>query len=443
MRTILLLWFNVFLAASAAATDLGTRFEFSIPPNFRPSPQETRSRLRSADSDSSDLSNTKPLGSSRKSVRIGLTITGFQPCTVSITAGELLDTTVEVPAESTVEILLPEQLETVDAATHLQTPIRVASTEEIRLLVVSHRFQTTEAFSVLPAEMYGTRYVLASYDRLGPDLMSQASITTIDQPAQVMIVKDDAILQELAIPPHSSYLLEATASINDLTGVEIRSSAPVSVITGHRCAYVPAKVEACNVLLEHLPPVNTLGRAYVIPIRPDLAPMRCRLIAAGQEVRVTVGDASYVIKPGSFEEIAVSTAPLLAVGDVPFLVALYTQGFKSSRPEDSLQLPDPSMVIVPPVGAGRPRSTLSITNPFKANYQVAIMGSVDALTGLAVNGIPAQESVRLVGNGWGLVTTWAEPGRLDLRADGPVTAVVWSTGVDVDSYDGYAFTVGW
>ena len=53
----------------------------------------------------------------------------------------------------------------------------------------------------------------------------------------------------------------------DLSGTKITANKPVSVLTGHRCAYVPYAYGNCGYLIEQIPPTTYLGKVhYVAPL---------------------------------------------------------------------------------------------------------------------------------------------------------------------------------
>ena len=53
----------------------------------------------------------------------------------------------------------------------------------------------------------------------------------------------------------------------DLSGTRITTNKPVSVLSGHRCAYVPYSNGNCGYLIEQIPPTTYLGKVhYVAPL---------------------------------------------------------------------------------------------------------------------------------------------------------------------------------
>ena len=56
----------------------------------------------------------------------------------------------------------------------------------------------------------------------------------------------------------------------DLTGTEIRATAPVAVFGGHDCTFVPYDAWACDHLEEMLFPLESWGRDYIVPVTAPL-----------------------------------------------------------------------------------------------------------------------------------------------------------------------------
>lgn len=86
---------------------------------------------------------------------------------------------------------------------------------------------------------------------------------------------------EIVLDQHETLLVTASALAGnthedrDVSGTVIESSSPVRVTSGSRCSTVPITFESsggCDPLYEHLVPVETWGRTYVIahpPLRTD------------------------------------------------------------------------------------------------------------------------------------------------------------------------------
>lgn len=51
----------------------------------------------------------------------------------------------------------------------------------------------------------------------------------------------------------------------DLTGHFVNSSRPISVYSGHACAFVPEDKFFCDHIVEQIPPVSELGREHIVP----------------------------------------------------------------------------------------------------------------------------------------------------------------------------------
>jgi hypothetical protein len=69
--------------------------------------------------------------------------------------------------------------------------------------------------------------------------------------------------------PQSHFTLNSMEYIiitgsNDLTGAEVQSNKPISVVSGHECATIPQKVPACDHVVEQVPPVSKYGRFFIL-----------------------------------------------------------------------------------------------------------------------------------------------------------------------------------
>ena len=421
MRTILCLFIAIMLAASASATDGGTYFTFAFPPNFR-------------DTQSSEL-------------QLSLAVYARDSASIRINAVGVMDTTLSIPADVPYRIAIPSSVVRTTEDGVFLTPIEVTSSTPIQITALSHRYQTTDAFTVLPEEMYGTEYILASYDRLPTDdggFQSQCSITTLSEAAVITVHRADTLLYQYSIPAESSILIEARWDLDDLTGCKISSSSPISVVTGHACAFVPKHVEACNTLLEHAVPVGELGRRYVLPAHPATVPIRIRLIAGRYPSKVWFGDTRVELRVGSFVELEVIDEHLFVHGDQPFMVAVYTTGFKHPLIDDEQDRPDPSMVILPPIEAGDGVLDVVVPVLLDARVMISVMGEEEDLDDLMVDGRePRGMNVEDVDQDLAVASFSITPGHHRIEAPGDITAVVWSVGVDRGAYDGYSFSVGW
>jgi hypothetical protein len=152
----------------------------------------------------------------------------------------------------------------------------------------------------------------------------------------------------------------------DLTGTEVTASAPIAVFAGHDCATVPFDRYACDHLEEQVPPVETLGRQYVIararPVdpphdsrHPEGEPVIVRLVAIADDTALQF-DPPRVHGPATLTRGASLTLtaaePFAVEGSRPFLAAtLLVSGgyFPLDVPDPRGRDGDPAMAFETPV----------------------------------------------------------------------------------------------
>ena len=75
---------------------------------------------------------------------------------------------------------------------------------------------------------------------------------------------------------------------SDLSGTKIVANKPVSVFSGHRCAYVPYRYGNCGYLIEQIPPTAYWGRVYYIAPLATRISYTIKVLAAYDSTNVTI-----------------------------------------------------------------------------------------------------------------------------------------------------------
>ena len=75
-------------------------------------------------------------------------------------------------------------------------------------------------------------------------------------------VREGGVSYNISLNALEVYQLQASSSLQDVTGAVITSTKPVSVFSGHQCDFVPAGITACVHLIEQLIPTNSWGREF-------------------------------------------------------------------------------------------------------------------------------------------------------------------------------------
>ncbi|MBX3275625.1 MAG: PKD domain-containing protein, partial [Sandaracinaceae bacterium] len=141
-----------------------------------------------------------------------------------------------------------------------------------------------------------------------------------------------------------------TDTFYDLTGTTVTSTAPVAVISGHMCGYVPSGTQACNTLLEQIPPTEVLGTEYLLtPFARRTSGYFARAVATrdGTEVRLD-GSLVATLARGQVHDIDVPTQTAHALTTShPALVYQLAKGIAAEAPGSVTG--DPVMLLaVPP-----------------------------------------------------------------------------------------------
>ena len=139
-------------------------------------------------------------------------------------------------------------------------------------------------------------------------------------------------------------------SVDDLTGTKIVTDKPVSVLSGHECAYVPKNSSSCDHLIEQVPPTTLWGRVYYTA---PLATRRSYTIKVLAAYNSTVVDIycnntreSYIITEGESVNKTLSLQEYCAINcSKEVLVVQLTHGFSDDNDGDLIG--DEMMTLVP------------------------------------------------------------------------------------------------
>jgi len=314
-----------------------------FPPNFRTTVQPT------------------PIGqmpvTEKYPLTLQLTIGSLRPTTVHVSAPAVnYDTTITLAERSTATLTLPPSLVVPNSTGISNNVVTVSSAEPVSISALDAKFQSSESFAVQPVSALGTSYLVSSYTKLADGLTGLFCIVATEFGTTVTITGPsnskswDASLaagKTIKLNRGEVYTYVAPFSAtesSDPTGTRIVASAPVAVISGHSCAYVPVKCEACNPLYEQLVPSLMFGMQTFIPPIAQRAESMIRVMASNEPATISMNSAAPItILPGMWWEARRDEMPIHVTSDVPVQVALFSIGFKSG---DSIG--DPCMIMVPP-----------------------------------------------------------------------------------------------
>ncbi len=419
---------RVILLVLATLGAYGEEYIFCIPKNFRTYIDRTDRRNVAA--------HHLNIGTVQATtVRVRIPTAGF-------------DTTLTMAAASTADLELPgESIVAPDGMS--KNAVMVTSNSPVAITATTSRFQCSEAFSVLPTTELGTSYVVASYSKLSADLTGRFSIVGTADGTQVRIAGparsagfDSTLAAGIMILLNKGEVWTYSAPFNkeypcDPTGTLITATAPVSVISGHTCAYVPSKTEACNPLYEHLRPVSSRSAHTFAPPIEGRSFSIVRVIASAGGASITINDNEPVnIESQGFMDIDRRDQPISIESDRPVQMMLLAPGFKNG---DSIG--DPCMITVPDVGdMAREQIVTTVSGNDWDHYLTVILPPNHEAT-VTIDGKPLDRASftehRVSGHRWTSIRVTS--GTHAIMSEQPVGVFVHGLGVRENIYDAYGF----
>jgi hypothetical protein len=241
---------------------------------------------------------------------------------------------------------------------------------------------------------------------------------------------------------------------SDLSGTVISASAPVQVIAGNSCGFVPeATTQACDHLEQAMLPAETLGKDYLVtfPAAPaSLSPQVVRILPVVADTTLHfdhalpgVGDTLHRSPADGPLELTRVLEDFRVTSDKPILVTHYLQGQSSVDSGAG----DPSMAIEVPRAQYRNNYIFSVSKTYDFNFVNVVaprsgtvlldgeplpdsafvaIGSTDYRVARYM--LPADREVfRIEGSlpfgivvyGYGAFTSYMYPGGLDLKKIAP------------------------
>ncbi|MBK6759678.1 MAG: IgGFc-binding protein [Ignavibacteria bacterium] len=388
----------------------------------------------------------------QEALRLQLFLTSSFDATVRIEIEEIqYDNTITIKANTVVNVQIPARAQVRAVETGERLAVHVTADTSISVYGLNSRFQTTDTFLGLPVSVLGTDYRAVGYTKLASDLLSAVSIVATEDETEVTIVPTVATSTgRPAGRPFTARLRKGDVytigarweSIGacDLTGTSITSNKKIAVFSGHNCAYVPPKVEACNHLVEQLPPVSAWGKHYYLGMLKERSKYTYRVIASQDQTKVFEDSKLVaVMKAGEFYENLNLTRHVQVTADKPVLVAQFAQGFKNG---DSVG--DPMMILVSPTQQFL--QNYRIATPISGDWHhyinvVAPTGSIDQIR---LNGrrIDSMLFVVLGESRYSIAQVPIPFGSHVIKSDTPFGLYSYGFGFRADAYDAYGNMAG-
>ena len=190
---------------------------------------------------------------------------------------------------------------------------------------------TADGFLVMPTAVLDRNYVAASFDR-NTQWSHHSELTVSATQDETTVVIGRPVGIEIVLQQYETYQYTADGrDQTDVTGVFVTADKPVSVMSGHQCAYVPVSVGPCDFLMEHIPPISALGSHYVLaPLMGRQSGYIYRVVATSLGMtNITISDGqNESLLAGQFYEGDVTTNDrvITITADKPVMVSQYTKG---------------------------------------------------------------------------------------------------------------------
>ncbi|CAH1272771.1 SELP [Branchiostoma lanceolatum] len=357
------------------------------------------------------------LGRSAPELELFITSGSSDPASVTVSApfaGFIERLTVMDAAVQVVQ--LPSSLE-LSGNERAQKGVSITSDTEIIVYGVNKDQYSSDGFLGLPKDVLGNEYFVASYTYSPPpSLPSEFGVFGTEDNTDVEITLRGKTQYQgvtyyagdvfsLVLGKFEAVQFQGSQG-SDLTGTRVTSNKPVTLMSGVRCAYVPAGVVGnMDHLVEQIPPVDTWGKRFVtVPLADRTGGDIFRIVAARHSTTVSVtGQAGRSLDSGEFWELDVPSDVYQVIeSSKPIMVLQYNKG-RGSGSVDS----GPLMMYLPPI------------EHFAADYTFATVDAVGSVFDSYINVvIKTSEKSGLLYDGRALPssTSWVRIPGTDLSA---------------------------
>ena len=265
-------------------------------------------------------------------------------------------------------------------------------TAEDKLLVIgsmgSHNFET---FFAIPTINFCLREYVYFGISVTTNVRSDGSIVIIGTANHTIINVNVPVLAVIKLSNSAAWgsifadtlysfeiqrqqIIYIAALVTDLTGTKVTSNKPISLFSGHECAFVPYLTESCDPLIEQMPPTKLWSTVhYFAPIATRMS-YTVKIVAAYDSTTVDIYCnntlSSHMINAGEFittEYDNQEYCGVYASNDV--LVSQFSHSYDSDMRGHAM------MTLIPATThyANKITSSTSQFNPSGANHYINII----------------------------------------------------------------------
>ncbi|MBM4178050.1 MAG: hypothetical protein FJ211_01790 [Ignavibacteria bacterium] len=388
------------------------------------------------------------------SLRLQLFVTSNHNAKVRIEIEQLqYENTITVKANTVVNVQIPAMAQLSAVQRPERLAVHVTADSAIGVYGLSSRYQTTDTYLGLPTTVLGTEYRAVGYSKIqvSPEMLSGLSIVATDNETEVTITP--RVITALGNPPGVPFTVKLqrgdvytvtarweTVGMCDMTGTLVKSNKKIAVFSGHACAYIPPKVEACNHLIEQLPPLASWGKHYYVGMLKDRSRYTYRVVAANDSTKV-FEDARLVatLRSGEHYENLNCMKSVQVTADKPILVAQFAQGFKNG---DSVG--DPMMILVSPTQQFMKKYRFATPINGDWNHYINLVSQKATASKIRLNGrlIDTNLFVPLGESRYAMAQVKVPFGSHVIEGSAPFGLYSYGFGFDKSAYDAYGNMAG-
>ena len=269
------------------------------------------------------------------------------------------------PTTATI-ISLPDSLIHLNDLGATKKGILVETTEPVNLVLHDFLPEAGDATQIYPIEALDTSYVASEWgiwndpsdnENNRAEILVVAAydetVVTITPSVQTLLGQAAGVPFRLIMNKGDCYMVKADISaepaVYSLTGSTVRSTAPVAVIVGTTCAYVPLAVQSCNELMDQLSGIRWWGSHFFLQPLGNEDSVVELVAVSDREFSLTVtpanGNNPLVLVSSGKRMDANFSGPIEVVSDVPVQIHQLTRASSLSFTGVS----DPTLVTVLPV----------------------------------------------------------------------------------------------
>jgi IgGFc binding protein len=361
------------------------------------------------------------------------------------------DTTITIRANTVVTVAMPRNVQLRAVGVPERLAVHVTADTAISVYGLNSKFQTTDTYMGLPVNTLGTEYRVMGYTKLAADLLSAFTIIATEDNTDVTITPRTAVRGNrpmnkpytIKLRTGDAYTVEAeydAISACDLTGSLVQANKTIAVFSGHTCAYVPSKVEACNHLIEQIPPTSSWGKHFYLGNLKERSKYTFRVLASEHETKV-FEDTRLVamLRAGEFYENLNVTRHVQVTADKPVLVAQFAQGFKNG---DSVG--DPMMILVSPTQQFLPEYRFATPINGDWHHYINVVAPTASIRDLRLDGRRLDSALFMVlgESRYSIAQVPVPFGSHVIRGSAPFGLYSYGFGFGRDAYDAYGNMAG-